>query len=327
MKGHSKLKVKGAYVVLLLLTLFYTTSALAQKLTLAYTSADAIYGPWFYAQDMGYFKKHGLDTTLVFFDTGSKGVQALVGGSVDVCACDGYALPNAKFAGADVIFIGVTLGVLTGNVYAAKDITEPAQLKGKKWGISSFGSEAHTAARLSLAHFGLSENDVTIVQLGNQGNRLAALEAGQISVSTFLPPISARVEELGYHKLAELPKIAPNYFSIGPAVSMSLLQTQRANVKTFLMAMAEATAAYKKDKANGVLAIQHYLKSEPKDAEIAWSYYTPLHPINLRPSENSFAIQLANSPDPKAKTAKFSDFVDLSLLDELDKEGFFKKLE
>lgn len=297
----------------------------AEKLALGYVSADAVYGPWFYAQEKGYFQKHGLDTSLAFLDSGMKGVQALVGESIEICACDSPSTITAGLAGADVKFIGVTLGVLSGNVYAAKTITSPAELKGKKWAISSFGSEAHTAALLSIKSFGLSDQDVTIVQVGNQGNRFAALESGQVQVTTLLPPVSARAEQAGYPKLAELPKIAPNFLSVGPVVSMKTLNARRPVVKEFLKALAEATAAYKKDREGAVAVLQKQLKiANLKDAELAWEYYSPLNSSDFRPTESMIQFHLDRSSEPKAKATKPKDMLDLSLLDELDREGVFK---
>ncbi len=299
----------------------------AEKLALGYGSADALYGPWFYAQEKGYFQKHGLDTTLAFLDSGMKAVQAMVGNSIEVCACDSTGTITAHLAGADIRFIGVTLGVLTGNVYTAKGIKSPAELKGKKWAISSFGSEAHTSALLAIKSFGLSNQDVTMVQVGNQGNRFAALESGQVQATTFLPPISAKAEQSGYPKIAEMPKLAPNAFSVGPAVLMKTLKERRAVVKAFLMALVEATAAYKKDREGGVAVLQKQLKiANRKDAELAWDYYTPLYPADFRPTESSLQFHLDRAGEPNAKTTKPQDLVELSLLGELEQEGFFKSL-
>jgi NitT/TauT family transport system substrate-binding protein len=299
-----------------------------KKVTLGWTSADALYGPWFYGQDNGIFAKYGIDSNLVFFDSGTKGIQALIGGNVDVLCADAGALMSAKFAGFDGKFVGSTMGVLTGSVYTAKDISSKAGIKGKRWGISSFGSEAHLAARIALSSFGIDPKDVTIVQLGNQGNRLAALDAGQIQVTTFLPPVSRRAETNGYIKIADLPDLAPDYFSVGPAVSAAYLKANRDTVEKVMMGLAEATAAYKKDRAGGVKVLQKYLKIEnAQDAEAAYDYYAPLHPANLRPSQKSFDIHLENSTDPKAKTASIRDFYDPSILDDLDSKGFFKNLK
>ena len=125
------------------------------------------------------------------------------------------------------------------------------------------------------------------MQVGNQGNRFAALESGQVQVTTLLPPVSSRAENAGYPKLAELPKLAPDYLSIGPVMSMKTLNARRPVVKRFLMALAEATAAYQKDKEGGVAAIQKYLKiANEKDAELAWAYYSPLNSVTPAPQRS-----------------------------------------
>ncbi|MGE3148008.1 MAG: ABC transporter substrate-binding protein [Pseudorhodoplanes sp.] len=314
-------------VAAVLASLGFPAASRAESVRLGWDASGA-YAPWLYGHEKGIFKKHGLDTTLVYFDSGAKGIQGLIGGTVDINAGDAAALMNAKFAGSDIVFVGATLSVLAGSVHTAKDIKSSAELKGKKWGISSFGSEANLAARIALKSFGLAETDVTLVQLGNQANRFAALESGQIQVATFLPPVLAKVEAAGYPKLASMPDLAPEYFSIGPAVNGRYLKEKRAVVKQFLTALGEATAAYKKDREGAVAVLQKYLKVDnPKDAEMAYDYYSRLHPYNLRPAAKAFDIHLAYSANPKAKTATMADFTDFSILDELDKEKYFDRFK
>jgi len=241
------------------------------------------------------------------------------GGSVDLLSGDGSSLVNARMAGADVIAIGVTLGVLSGKVIAAKEITTPQQLKGKKWAISSFGSEAQMAEQLFLKLNGLAETDVTTVQVGNQGNRFAALEAGQVQVSTFLPPTSAKVEAAGYHVIAQLPELAPEYMSVPVGISIHTLQQRRPMVKAFLEALIEATVAFKKDRAGGIEVIKKYLKSNDADAAVAYDYYAPLYDVSLRPTPKMVQFLLDHSADPKAKTMRPEEFYDVSLLEEIAK--------
>jgi NitT/TauT family transport system substrate-binding protein len=296
----------------------------AEKVSLGYVSADAVYGPWFYAQEKGYFEKYGLLSSLAFLDSGMKGVQALVGESIEICACDGPATTTAFLAGADVRFIGLTLGKLSGNVYAAKDIKSPADLKGKKWAISSFGGESHVAALASIKYFGLSERDITLVQLGNQGNRFAGLESGRVQVTTLLPPVHSRAEQAGYPRLGELPTIAPNFLSVAPVTSTKMLKTRRDVIKKFLAALAEATAAYKSDREGAIAVLQKRLKiADVKNAELAWEYYSPLNSSDFRPTDASIQYFLDQSADPKARTTKPRDLMDLTLLDELTREGAF----
>ena len=72
-----------------------------QKLRVAYAAVTAAFSiPWI-AKEAGIFQKHGLDVELVYIAAGSRAVQTLVGGSIDVAVIGGPAGVDAKLAGAD----------------------------------------------------------------------------------------------------------------------------------------------------------------------------------------------------------------------------------
>jgi NitT/TauT family transport system substrate-binding protein len=299
----------------------------AEKITMGLSSTDALYGPWFYAHEKGYFTKHGFDTTLTFLESGTRCVQALVGQSIDVCAADGSALMNAVFAGSEIAYVGTTFNVVAGDIYGNRNVTSPAMIKGGKWAISTFGAESHMVARVTLKHFNIAESDVTIVQIGNQNNRLAALDTAQAQATSLAPPANFRAAAMALPRLAKLSDLGLEYLSVGPAVSKKYIQQQRASVKRLLQALGESTVAYQKDRDGAVEVLQKWLKiTDRKQAEDTWAYFAPYHDVNLRVTPKSFDIPLSFSDNPKAKTAKISDFADLSVLEELHKEGFFQKL-
>src|SRR5579862_8370030 len=149
--------VSARLAAALLAIVLWTSMAAAadETVTIGWSSADSTFGPLFYAQEKGYFEKHGLDVNFVFLDSGAKGMQGLVGGAVDILGADGFSAVNARLSGIDVRVIASFIGVLSGRVVAAKDIQTAQDLKGKKWGISSFGSEAQLAEKLFLKTNGL----------------------------------------------------------------------------------------------------------------------------------------------------------------------------
>src|SRR4051794_34992380 len=62
-----------------------------QKLRVAYAAITAAFSlPWV-AKEAGIFARHGLDVELVYIAAGSRAVQTLVGGSIDVAAIGGPA--------------------------------------------------------------------------------------------------------------------------------------------------------------------------------------------------------------------------------------------
>src|ERR1043166_4588607 len=76
-----------------------------QKLRVAYAAITAAFSiPWI-AKEAGIFQRHGLDVELVYIASGSRAVQTLVGGSIDVAAIGGPAGVDARLAGADTVYI------------------------------------------------------------------------------------------------------------------------------------------------------------------------------------------------------------------------------
>src|SRR5258705_13820712 len=76
-----------------------------QKLRVAYAAITAAFAlPWV-AKEAGIFQRHGLDVELVYIASGSRAVQTLVGGSIDVAEVGGPAGVDAKLAGPDTVYV------------------------------------------------------------------------------------------------------------------------------------------------------------------------------------------------------------------------------
>jgi NitT/TauT family transport system substrate-binding protein len=86
--------------------------------------------------------------------------------------------------------------VTSANVKRVED------LKGKKFGISSFGGTPHSEAIMILRKFGMSpEKDVTFLQIGGSSSRYAALESGSIDAAMLVPPFNNFAVKHGFHQL------------------------------------------------------------------------------------------------------------------------------
>jgi ABC-type nitrate/sulfonate/bicarbonate transport system substrate-binding protein len=99
-------------------------------------------------------------------------------------------------------------------------------------------------------------------------------------------------------------------------------------VRRFLMAVAEATHFYRTNREESLPIIQRWLKVEdPAVARAAYDYYAPITSVDMRITEKSLAVVFENFPEAQKKGLKFADVTDLSLLTDLQKEGFFAKLK
>ena len=299
------------------------------KVRVAYDGFSMTSGPLIYADKQGVFKKFGLDITPIFVDGGSMLTQAVVGGSVDI-AQNGYTPAlSAAVQGADIVIIGGISNKLPFQLVVKTSITNAEQLKGQSVAISRYGSSTDAAADFALAHLKLTRNDVKILQLGGAATRMAAAMSGQIAGTMEQYPDTAELARHGYHVLVDVTDIAGDYPNTSYVTSRGFLKSCPEVVKKFLMAMATAVHEYKRNPSVAIPLTQKFLDvKDAANAKAAYDAYVKVYPDDLRASITGVGLVLKEiaRKEPKAATMKPEQFVDLSTLEQLDREGFFTTL-
>src|SRR4029450_9154459 len=140
------------------------------------------------AKDAGILKQSQLDVEVIFIAGGTLSMQALIGKSLDFLCTGGTPFIVAYLEGAPGRIIGGVNNRLPYGFVTRASITTPAQLKGKRIGISRFGSTDDFAVKLALAQFGLNpKSDVNITQGGGAATRLTvdarALTLGLVQIA------------------------------------------------------------------------------------------------------------------------------------------------
>ena len=162
-----------------------------------------------YVLDMGkrqgFFRKNGLDMEIVYVNSGSLLSQALIAGTFDLSFSQGSEAMIAKLRGADVRIAAVIANRFNHVYLAAPSITSIKQLKGKRVAVSRFGSGSHFQTNLALSAGGLDpEKDVTVLQIGNSGARIAAILSGVVDGTIMAADFVPRAKREGFNVLADL---------------------------------------------------------------------------------------------------------------------------
>jgi NitT/TauT family transport system substrate-binding protein len=126
------------------------------KVVVGYGSTDdgvAILG---FAKETKLFEKRGLDVELVGMGTGSVSLRALIAKDLEISSLSGSGLVQAALQGADTVLIAALINGFVFKVFSAPEISSPAQLKGKKLGVSRYGATSDFAVRLALKKWGLN---------------------------------------------------------------------------------------------------------------------------------------------------------------------------
>ena len=119
-------------------------------------------------EKLGFFKKHGLDLKIVNFGGGSKMVQAMTAGSIDIGAGAGIEMAFvAKGAPMRAVCEDAgPLSFISVGVPWNSPIRSLKDLKGKRIGVTSSGSLTDWLARELARHEGWGPNGVRTVAIG-----------------------------------------------------------------------------------------------------------------------------------------------------------------
>jgi ABC-type nitrate/sulfonate/bicarbonate transport system substrate-binding protein len=262
---------------------------------------------------------------LIYIRGGPQTMSALVSGEVPFAQIYGGALIAAGLTGADVVIVAGLINSPFFSIITTKGIDKPEDLRGKKIGISTFGSATDFALRLALKKWGIkADSEVSILQMRGVPEILPAMASGALHGGVMSPPTNMIAIRAGYKELAYLPQIGISFQHTSLATSRKYLERNRPSALKVLRAYRAATERIKADKAFTVKTLAKYMNTQD-NVVLDYSYNTALPLFRPLPYPTMEGIQAAldflGDKDPKARQAQPKDFVDITLLDELAKSA------
>jgi len=313
------------------LALLSASAVLAQeKVIVSYDGNSGFQAAIWTAKDLGLFEKHGLRAELVMIPGGARGMQALVSGSTHFAQGSASAPLALRLQGGDVVIVAAALNKFPFSLVAQKEIRRPVDLTGKKIGIVNFGGSNELAVVLALKEWNIPRQAVTLVPSGEAAHRLVAMSNRNLDATVLSPPYTAEAERMGMNVLAHMSEMNLSFPQTVITVQRSYLEKNRETVKRFLRAYSEAVYQFMTQREQALAVYAKRLKVQnPKVLDETYRYYAGKFsmPPRLKRDGLQNALELMRQGAGGAKAELDVDqFVDESLLDELDREGFFKNL-
>jgi ABC-type nitrate/sulfonate/bicarbonate transport system substrate-binding protein len=301
-----------------------------QKLRVAYAAITAAFSlPWI-AKEGGIFQRHGLDVELVYIAAGSRAVQTLVGGSIDIAAIGGPAGVDAKLAGADTIYIAIPVTRVLVFTVVAPQIQRIEEMRGKSIGVTRVGTVTDFFTRLYLRQNNLvPDKDVMIRQAGGLPEIVAALKAGQVEGGTFGFPAVLHARAAGFRVLVDYNTAGYRYPLSTVIVSQKLLRTREPAIRQFLESQIEAIHRFKTDANFARNVIGKYTQTTDRAMldETQKVYAAAFDRVPYPDIEAmKLGITQVAETNPRARGADPQEFVDARLLREIEASGFVKRL-
>jgi NitT/TauT family transport system substrate-binding protein len=298
----------------------------ADNIRIAFSAISPTQGVLWVADVGGFLSKNGLNAEIIYTRAA---IETLVAGEVQFGQMTGSLMFSARLQGADPVMIAGVQDVLNDRLVVRPNINSVESLKGKRIAVFRFGSASHMRLLNVLPRYGMSERDVTFLQVGDAPERLIAINSGSVEATLLSPPEHFEAVRLGMKILLNLRDLNVPYQGSGLVTTQRLVARNRDLARRFLRAYVEAIHAVRTNPTLSKRAFAKYRQTkDEKQIEDAYQTLREMVPQKPYPSIDGFRtiIQDAAARIPAAKNANPRDFMDTSLLEELDRSGYIDAL-
>src|SRR5580765_384314 len=279
--------------------------------------------PLWVNKELGFSKKYGVDLEIILIQAGSPNIQALLGGSLQLTQTAASSAVIGATQGAPVVIVATLENKLPMLLISRPEIKEPQQLRGKVIGINRFGGSNDAAVLMAVKAWKMDPKDISMLQTGGTSARMAALMSKKVDATVLSYPEIYQAKKLGMNVLADIGDFG--YFTnTSNIVTRSYLQQNRTQLKGFIKGQIEGTHYVKTNKEGSLKILRKYLQITDNEA--------------VEGTYEFFAKRLSRSPRTELEGIKNilasigagqrnpAEFVDMNLIDEIEKEGFVQKL-
>ena len=323
--------MKRAIFGLLVFLLWITQVSAADRVRIGYSSISGAYTPIWVAHDAGYFAKEGLQDDIILIPSGTQLAQVTVAGEIEIGSLNGSSAIAAALQGADLKIIGNSGNKMVFSLYVRPEIKSVEALKGKKIGITRFGSAPDISVRYALRKYNINpDKDLTLIQLGFMATVAAGLQGGSIEGGVVSPPTQFAVDKAGFKELISITDMDfafpnPALVAVGP-----IIRSKPDVINRFIRAYVRGIHRARTDREFTYKSMAKYTKIQDQMVlQKAYDFYMSTV-LEKAPYINMTGVQ--NVLDdlvktvPAARNAKPEQFVDMRFLDTLEKSWLLKEL-
>jgi len=299
------------------------------KVVLGYSGVGSGEEVHHFAKEVGLFKKYGLDVEIVYIPGGSTVVQSMIAGDVQFGRGSATEVVTSHLAGFPLKILAALINKFVYSFVTPMNIARPQDLKGRAVAVSRFGSGSDFITRLALKSWGLEPvKDVTILQIGNSPERLAAVAAGKVQGSILSLSQTPRAKKLGLRVLADLSQIDAEYPQGVLYASAVLIEKRPDLIAAFLKAYVEGIQQFKTNRpvAYNIIAKNSGIKDKSDIEEyhkVLTTKFLLDYPLPTVAGMKTVLDDLG-AKNPKIRELKPEDLLDTRFLRSLKESGAIK---
>ena len=315
--------------VIALLIFAWPTNA-ADKLRIGYSGATISNAMLWVTEEGKLFQKNGIDPEILYLQT-TLGQTAMIAGEIQMCVYSASLLAPARLQGADVVMVTSFLNKPIYRLVVRPEIRTVADLKGKRLGITRFGTVTDWTTRLLISRLGLDpEKDVALVQVGDVPVLLASMSAGKtIDGAIIQPPYYLKAVASGMRVLANMQEMDIPFQQTGLNTTRKFIARNSDIARRAVKSVIEGIHFMRANPAAAKRAIARRMQiKDEKELEDSYQLLRSFIQVKPYPSLEGFKTIFAELGKrvPAAKNADAKDFVDTRFIEELDRSGYIDGL-
>jgi NitT/TauT family transport system substrate-binding protein len=282
--------------------------------------------PLWVAKDKGLFDKYGVNVELAYIR--GVAIEALLGGEVQFVRASPPSVVRSTIRGADLAIIANTINVAVFSLMTKPEIRRPEDLRGKKIGVTNLGDSPDLVLSLLLEKWGLHRNkDLTVLGIrGGMPEILLSVAQGFVDGGMISAPSNLRGIKMGLRELVDAADYGIPYVNSPLSVRRSFIKANRDTVLRVLRAYYDAVQETRNDRAGALKVLAKYVRLD--DPEILAQVYQIYGQKQLQKTINvdlEGVKGLLKGLGSEAAGANPANFVDPSLIQDLEKEGFIQQ--
>ena len=282
------------------------------------------------ADQLGIYKKYGLDVTITKFNAGGDSTASVLSGANDVTGNGGSDwVLTSQLTDTPGLAISVYKRLVFDGLFCQKDIKTAADLKGKQVAISTLGTTAHASVIIALKGLKLQESDVTVIQVGNNAARVSAMKSGAVACAPVSMDQAKTMTDLGLNLLIDLSKDKTlSYPAMGIATLKSFAKKYPNTTLILAAALLEAQTILINDLKTSSTEWAKFAQIDQAKAEAAIAAIQgQINPSMMWVDEDfAFTQNTFAKISPSVMMADIHAAGDHSFLQKLVDIGFYKKI-
>ncbi|HTM09316.1 MAG TPA: ABC transporter substrate-binding protein [Verrucomicrobiae bacterium] len=307
------------------------TKPAVEKMRFIYSAIGGSQSSVWIPHEAGIFKKHGLDLELLYVSGGGRAAQVLLSGDAPMGIFTGAAVVSADLAGADLVVIASSLNAITFFLIARPEVRSIEALKGKKVGITRFGSATDFALEYSERRWPVKRGrDFAVIQMGGFPEMMQALKSGAIDAATLNAEFTILARKEGLKELVDMSTLGLSFPTSAIVTTRAYIKRSENTVRKFIRGFVEGSRFGKTNRGPSVEILRKYIHNDDREYlnalyDLYVLRYIPKVPYPSAEAIQTVLDQMADK-DPRAAAARPEQFIDPRFFQELEREGFIQKL-